>query len=289
MEPDKTIENVTAEEMVKDAQASNPAPSEEATGDKTASTPEWKGDEYGFDWNGKRIVPDTRDKLMTWVSQGYNYSQRAGELNRLKSEWENKVKTAETRAKELERYREIDEYARTNPDWWKHVESGYQGRQTFQLDPNLQPVVAPILQRLEQTEGVLQQWQRAQEQEQISKADQALDSEIESTRKAYPTIDLASVDESGKSLELRVLQHAQEIGTTSFRAAFRDYLHDKLVEHAKADGRSAIAKDAQTARARGIIGQSPTPQKAVPEATNVRGKSYSQLAQEAMAAYGINQ
>lgn len=282
---DKLLEGIESPSAPRAEQQPESEPAQEAA---QTEAPSWNGDEWGFEWNGKKIVPESRDKVRTWMSQGYNYSQRMGELNRERREWEQKLKAAEENSKRYERYREVDEYAQKNPDWWKHVESGYQSRETHGLDPNLRPVVEPLMQRLQQTESILQQWQAAQAQEESRKADQALEGEIESIRKQYPNIDMASTDESGKPLELRVLEHARQIGTTSFRAAFRDYLHDKLLDVAKADGREAIAKGQAQAAKKGIIGTTPTPVKGLKPAQNVRGKSYDSLVQEALTEFGIN-
>ena len=166
------------------------------------------------------------------------------------------------------------------------MQGQYEQRGTF----NVPPEVAPLVQRLEQTEGVLKQWQEAQEAERTAKADQWLDSEIGEFKKACPQFDLGAIDEStGKSLELRILEHANEIGATSFRAAARDYLHDKLIENARAEARSAVAKSAEAAKAKGILGTSPAPTRGMDAQVDHRNKSYSQLAQEAIAALGIQQ
>lgn len=269
------------------------APRAETVGDTqeggATSSPEPKGwwESIEFDSNGKKVRPDSEDKARTWMAQGHSYSQRVEDLNRKQSEWQQKLRAAEENAKKLEQYKQIDDYAKSNPDWWKHVEGGWKSRETHQLDDNLRPVVEPILQRLQQTEGLLQEWQTAQKQEEINKADQALETEMESIRKQYPNIDLKSTNESGEPLELRVLKHANEIGTSSFRAAFRDYLHDELLNLAKADGREAIAKGQQQAAKKGIIGQTQAPVKGVQQATNTRGKSYSDLAQEALKEFGL--
>lgn len=282
---DEIMEGIEKPAADREMTSGDAAPAPQAAA--TPEPPAWNGDEWAFEWNGKRVVPDSRDKLKTWMSQGYNYSQRMGEFNKQRGEWERKVKDAETLRQQYERYREVDEYAKKNPDWWKHVETGYQSRSQPQIAPELQPILQPILKDLEETKGVLQAWQQERQTAEEAKANEALDSEIQSIRKSYPNIDLTAVDETGETLELRVLKHAQQIGTGSFRAAFRDYLHDKLVDLAKADGREALAKDKQTQAKKGVLGTTQAPLKGLQSAQNHRGKSYDNLAREALAELGI--
>jgi hypothetical protein len=250
---------------------------------------EWKGDDWAFDWNGKKIVPDSRDKAMQWQSLGYNYSQRVSELNKTHAQRMAEIEEKAKSYQGFDRYGEVDRYAKENPDWWQHVQSAYQSRGTQQINPELQPVLNPLLERLQATESVLSQWQQDKQRQEIEQQDKALDADIQSTREAYPTIDLDAVDPAtGETLELRVLKHARELGTQNFKTAFRDYFHDKLIEMAKTQALETAAKEKQDMAKKGILGRSPTPTKGINPATNFRQKSYDQLTQEALAELGIS-
>lgn len=239
--------------------------------------------QFEFDWNGQKVRPDSFDKAKTWMQQGYNYSQRAAELNRMKSEFDQKTK-------HYSRFDEVDKYVKENPQWWEHVEQAWNTRDQQgqpQLDPNLEPIIKPLVEKVNQFESLFGQIQQERQQEVIAKEDQALDAEIESIRKQYPNIDFNAVDDTGRTLEMRILGHAQEIGTNSFRAATRDYLHDKLVETAKADSLTSQAKGKQIQAKQGILGVSSTPKKGFERAQNVRGKSYDDLTAEALREMGL--
>jgi len=258
------------------------APGAETAPAQTAA--DWR---QSFDWkfaaNGQEVTPDTADKAKTWLSLGYNASQTLAEVKRERAQWAKEREELQSKYKGYDRFAELDQYARQNPDWWKHVQGQWEQRSAYGQDPNL----APILQRLQQTEGVLQEWQQREAERKQAEQDQALEAEIESIRKQYPKIDLGSVDESGRSLEWRVLKHANDNGIQTFRAAFRDYLHDRLVQEAQAQGREAIAKDTQAKVKQGVLGTTQVPTKGLSQAQNVRGKSYDQLTQEALAEFGI--
>ncbi len=230
--------------------------------------PAWDGKAWEFDHLGKKIAPDSQDKARTWMAQGYNYSQRMGELNKTHAQ---RMAEAEARAKsagELEQrfspYSKVDEYAQKNPQWWAHVLEQYQAAQANgqAIDPNLAAVIKPLEEKLGKYDSYFQQMEQEKVEAENKKSDDALDAEIGSIREKYPNIDLTSVDpQTGLTLELRVMKHAKAIGTGSFTAAFRDYLHDQLLEQAKATGREAIAKEAQVNAKKGILGKTPAPVK----------------------------
>ena len=110
------------------------------------------------------------------------------------------------------------------------------------------------------------------------KQDQALDQEVQSIREKHADLDWNTLDENGKHLELRVLEHAQANGISSFKAAFRDLLHDDLISRAASQGKLAIAKGIQNRSKLGVLGESPTPQKGMPTPNrNMRTTSYEDL------------
>jgi hypothetical protein len=240
-------------------------PPAEETPAPAAQEQQWNGAEWEFDWNGKKIVPDSRDKIKTWMSQGYNYSQRMGELNKTHAQ---RMAEAESRAKqaaEIESrykpYAEIDEYAAKNKDWWDHVTKSYQNREVQGVDPNIANIVQPLRSELDEIKQFVNQQREAAQQAEFAKQDELLESEIESIRKSHPNIDLSARDDSGETLERRVLLHAQELGTNSFRAAFRDYLHDQLVTQQQAQVKLQAVKGVQAQAKAGVLGKTTTPTK----------------------------
>jgi hypothetical protein len=258
-----------------------PMSSEEPTQQEPAQAFDFA--QFEFDWNGQKVKPDSFDKAKTWMQQGYNYSQRAADLNKRQGEFDQ-------RTKHYAKFDEVDAFARENPQWWEHVEKAWDSRSQQgqpQLDPSLEPIIKPLQEKLSQFETFFGQLQEERQQEVIKKEDQELDAEIDSIRKQYPNIDLNAVDQSGRTLEMRVLDHAQQIGTNQFRAAFRDYLHDDLLKTAKASSLEANVKGKQAQTRQGILGTSSTPKKVIQTAQNVRGKSYDSLAEEALKEFGL--
>lgn len=57
------------------------------------------------------------------------------------------------------------------------------------------------------------------------KADRELEKEIKDVERAYKHLDFRTPDENGKSIEYKVLEHAQAWGIPSFKVAFKDWYH----------------------------------------------------------------
>ncbi len=286
----EALEDIDVDALM--AEAKSPAEGRPMSGPdaapEAAEPPAWDGKPWEFDWNGKKVMPDSQEKAKTWMSQGYNYSQRVGEFNTAKASWAKERQVLSATNEKLGKYSKIDEYAAGNPEWWKHVEDSWASREVKPgLDPRVAEVLTPIQQELETLRQERQLQAEAKKEEDTKKEDTALDQEIESIRKSHPNIDLTVRDSSGETLERRVLMHAEEIGTSSFRAAFRDYLHDQLVTNAQANGREAIAKDTQLKAKKGILGTTQSPMKATQRAENVRSKSWNDLGNEAKRELGI--
>ena len=240
--------------------------------------------EYEFTWNGKQIKAPV-DKLTKWASQGYDYAQRMEQFKAEREAFETQRQQFEPR---LNTYKEVDDYANKNPDWWKHVEASYKERQQ-NIDPS-----NPISGELQQLKSELSELKSFRDQltqekmaERQKTEDAALESEVSQLRQQHKDLDWNSADENGHSLEQRVLKHASENGINSFRAAFRDYNHDQLLKLTELRAREAAMLERQKVVKSGLLGQSPTPKKGLQTADNVKGKSYNNLVSEALSELGI--
>lgn len=279
------MESIEAPQPERPMSGGEPAPGADAPAPQPQ---DWR---QSFSWeldvNGQKVTPDSAEKAKTWLQLGHNYSQRAAELNKREAEWQQKLRQAEEHAKRFSLYQEVDDHARQNPQWWEHVQNSFQQRGQPQVDPSLAPILNPLLERLQGMEGFVQTLQQQKQVEEQQRQDQALEAEIGEIRKQYPNIDLNAVDETGRSLEFRILKHATENGIQSFRAAYRDYLHDKLVEESKAQALAQHSQSQREAAKAGVLGKTQAPTKGLRAVESVRGKSYDALAGEALRELGI--
>ncbi len=253
-------------------------PMEAAKPQAQAQTPQ----SYKLTINGKEIEAPL-DKVLQWAQMGYNYPQKAGELNQKEQAFLKRQQELEERESKWKPYKEVDEYATQNPDWWGQVQEAYKQKIAgAQTNPELQQ----LKQELQELKKFKEEFHTEKQTLKAQEEDQKLSQEVESIRKTYPNIDFQTPDEEGKSLEMKVLQHAMDHNIASFRVAFRDYYHDHLLGKAKEEGKELVSKEVQKRSKLGILGESPKPTKGLKPAENVKDKSYEQLAREALEELG---
>jgi hypothetical protein len=237
--------------------------------------------EYEIQRAGETLKVAANDpRVKQWLQQGYAFNQNMAEVNKAKTLLAEREKAAQALE---ERFKTVDEYVRQNPEWWNHVQSQWEARGQAN-DPNnpfaqaISKVTSELNELKEFKKSVVEE--RTLQRQQAE--DQALATEIKSLQEQYPDLDLAAADATGQTLEFRVLEHANKNGISSFRAAFRDYLHDHLVTREAEKAKEAFAKDLQAKKSQGLLGTTPTPVKGIKGAENVRNKTYEQLMTEGM-------
>lgn len=238
--------------------------------------------EFSFKTGGREVKAPI-DKILRWAEQGYDAPNRIGELNKTLESYKSK----EQQFKELQqKYGPVDEYVRQNPDFWNHVTQSYEQQMAQAQQNPLHPVVGELQKRLEGLEGIAQSFQAERQQAQAQQEDTQYMSELSAIQKQYPSIDLSTPDESGKSLEYKVLEYANQNGIKKFTTAFRDFYHDELVKRASEEAKEKVINDKQSKSKLGILGISATPTRRVSD--SVKGKSYNDLTNEALAELGLN-
>jgi hypothetical protein len=223
---------------------------------------------------GKQIIVDDEEKLKQYARQGYHYAQEMQRIRELE--------------KNYKPYAEVDAYAKKDPDWWSHVNQSYLDRQKAAQQPqvpqssNPDDLKSEVLQLREQFNQMMQQTQQRETAEKQMREEQELNASIESMRKQYPHIDLNSMGPDGRTLERQILEFAAQNGIQKFDVAFRAFNFDVAQKVAEAKAREAVVKDAKTKVRDGFLGQSSTPKSGIVASTNIRAKSYDDLAREAL-------
>lgn len=248
-----------------------------------SAPPQQAPEEFEFTANGRPVKAD-RTKTLQWASQGYDYAQKMGEFQKQRSEFDNTYKT----------YQEIDKFAQGNPEWWNHIQSQYSQRsnfqgQTQQPDTSLHedPKFKPIMDEIQDLRKFKDEFVAERSQKQRETEDQQLKDEVESIRKNYSNLDFTSPGENGKNLETQVLEYAVNNGIKSFKTAFRDFYHEKLLERAKEEGKELAAKEVQKRSKLGLLGETSTPRKQVSPASDLKNKSYDSLLNETLEELGL--
>lgn len=242
--------------------------------------------EFKFTAYGKEIkIPHNDPRINQWLSMGYEAPNRFGELNKKiqasekqLSEWSNKYQQLE---QSLTSYKDVDNWAKANPEQWQSLTDAWRQ----QLNQNPAQLPPEVKQKLEQHDQILNQFQEEQVARKNSAEDQALGTEIESIRKSYPNLDFDAPDQSGRSLEYRILEYATSNGIPSYRAAFRDYCFDQLTKKAEEQGREKVSKTMSQTTKAGLLGKSPAPSRS--SQVNVVGKNYDQIHEMILQSMGL--
>lgn len=252
-----------------------------APAEAAAPTPQ----EYSFQHQGQEIKAPI-DKVLRWAQQGYSAPQRIGELSQKLKDFEGKFKTYETYEKT---YAPIDQWAKENPDKWKALFDGWQQAQFGATPGNqAQPQALPkeVLDKLQQHDQFIQLQQQERIQMREQKADQTLEQEIGGLRKQYSNIDFDSTDESGRTLEYRVLEHATRLGIPSFEAAFLHFNKAQLQQMYQGQGRERAAMSPQTKDA--LLGKNLTAKGSGPQVSElIKGRSLDQIHELVLSEMGL--
>ena len=205
--------------------------------------------------NGKQIQA-TKDQALKWAQQGRGANLKIGELNQSMSGMKQELESLKT-------YKQVDDWAKQNPEAWAHIQQNYQGGQTqqYQLPEEMQPHLEPVLQELNSLKSFVNELKQEKQQQKVMQEDTALETEIQSIREKYKDLDWETRDEAGQTIEYKVLEHASKIGTTSFDAAFKSLMHEKLIERARLSAKEQMVKEKQTKRRLGLLGDTQAPTK----------------------------
>lgn len=216
-----------------------------------------------------RDVTEPLSTVIQRASMGYNYAQLMQQYKQQQADLETQ------RAQVLEqqkKWQDYDNYASNNPEWadfvrgqWENrfgqanqQNSGFAGTNSFPNDQqstaNLPPQVTTELAELR---SFMTQYKQERQNQILAEQDAALNQEIETVSKEFPDIDLRVTDPmTGESLEQQILRHAHTNGISTFRAAFRDMMFDKLLARGQTQAKEVVAKQIQQQVKNGFIGQS---------------------------------
>lgn len=211
---------------------------------------------------------------------GRDYNHLMEGFNKEKSTWETQRKEYDQK---FSRYKEVDEFVKTNPDWWSHVEQSWNSREKPAVDANIKP----LLEELNGLKSAFSEIQQERQQIKYKAEDEKLAQDIQGIRKQYADLPWDSPDETGRTLEYRVIEHANKNGIPTFKAAFLDLNHDLLEKRWESRGREAVVKDTQKKTKLGLLGETQAPTKGLKSAQGVKGRSYDDLTREALEELGI--
>jgi hypothetical protein len=248
---------------------------------------DFASDQFPLHFQGKTIVPKTKEELVNWAQLGYNYNKRNVGL----TEREKKIKEQEIQYGQIAQLSSLFDQ---NPAFKQAVYDVYhkfassQGGQPAdgtqpkgdagQLDIQNHPYVRQLQDKIDKIEKGYQTWEKKQASESVEK-------EISSLKSTHKDEDWTSPNaETGETLEIEVLKHADKNGFRSLEAAYRDLRWDNMQTQVKAQAlKDAEQQKLNDAKA-GIVSKGGTAQASGQQKTIPRTATYDQIAQQAMLA-----
>lgn len=280
-------DSAQVEEQASDTQQATS--SENAATDATGQqqTPNADGfvaDQYSLRFRGKTIVPKSREELITWAQYGYNNTKRNQDL----TERENALKEKEAKYGQVAQLSDLFEqnpqFKQAVYDIYHKFQSGQipqanqQQQQDGQVDIEGHPVVRQLREKLEKMEQGYQTWEEKQATDSVEK-------EVAGLKDAHKDEDWTTPDaETGETLEIEVLKHADKNGFKTLEDAYRSLRWDEMQTRIKAQAlKEAEAAKAQQNRA-GVVARGGSAQQGTQQKTIPRSATYDQIAKEALAS-----
>ena len=231
--------------------------------------------EIAFKARGEERKITDVEQAKQLLSKGYDYSELVSEIKKKEDA--------------LSVYKNIDDYAKQNPSWWDHVEKSFTNKDKQDMmqsgtprsltDSSVSDDVKPILQDLLQFKNSILEQRRIEKEK---NEDAILDKEISEIKEQFKNVDFSSLDKDGRTLEQRILRHANEKSINSFKSAAKDYLFDDLVKLAEERGKESIKRGIEERSKLGLLGTSKAPLKEFTSPVDLKQKSYEDLLKEAL-------
>jgi hypothetical protein len=283
----ESVDSILAEALTPEIPMTAPSESESQpqpeANTETQVKPE--GDGRTIIYKGEEVsIDDNKYKML--AQKGYSYEQDRHQLKVDRKLWE---RERDKEMGSLEELRQINEYAKTNPQFqaliqreWANIQGGGQIQQdsTQQQQMGHNPQIDAILQRLNAQDEDLRIRGEAEKEAKLESA-------IETYKETYGSFDWETKDDLGQTLEDRITQHAVDSQIRDFKTAANDYLFDEHLKRASLESKEKAAKTIQKQNKLGLGKVTDQSTLDVKRADGVRSKSYNDLAAEALREFGL--
>jgi hypothetical protein len=218
--------------------------------------PFWNAEEYALNVGGQRILPKSKENIIQWASQGYNYGQKTNEI---------KQKMAEIKEKEerLSQYEQLNTAFEKNPGFRDQIFDLYKktqnGTATQQQENQVAKLPPEIMEKLAGVDEVKSELQKLKEE----REDKLLESEIDTLRKKYPNEDWETDSGEGTLLH-QILKKANETGLTDLNDVYKIMRFDQIRTNTEAQTKKQITEEQINNAKKGIVG-APGSQKPAPK------------------------
>ncbi len=255
-----------------DAAAVEPAaaPTEAAPTEEIPFDPQ----QFMLNYKGQPIPPRDRQHLINLAQKGHSFEQSMEDLNKQKRDMEDMQS-------KFGKYEQMDKYFQENPAFANEItqlQARYAGGNVPEQDGQPTQGMDPqLIQRLDALEA--SDKRRTNEVE-----DYKVNQDISDLKRRYPDRDWKG-DTGNGTLDIRLLQHAQDKGIQNLDSAYRDYFYDEVAAKAQNQTIAQGAEKQKEMTKAGIV-QTGVPAAQMAQPFNVKGSSYDQIDAEAKKRLG---
>jgi hypothetical protein len=290
-----TPDTETSTEETTDSSAEDAGGKEESTSKEESATSS-KAEEQGTDSTGRSIKYKGKEiglddsKYQMYAQKGYDYEQKMHQYRVDRKLFEQEK---ESYGNDIDELKSINDFAKANPEFqsmlqreWAKIQNGgvdpNQSAYARQNDPSaLEAKLNSVMQRLDATEQ-----QRVARD--TAEKEAKLESAVESYKEKFDSFEWDKRDEFDQTLEDRVTQHAIDNGIKSWTAAANDYLMEEHLNRASLSAKEKAGSDIQKQNKLGLGKITKKPQLNAIKSGSIKNKSYSDLANEALAELGYD-
>jgi hypothetical protein len=218
-----------------------------------AITETWNPEQWALTVNGQKVLPKSKENILQWANQGYNYSQRASELNKRKADMD-------AMQNQYAQYKQLNDAFEQNPAFKQKILELYQSTQQGTATPAQQNQVAQlppeILSKLGEVDQIKSEFQAIKEE----KEDQLLDQELQSLRNKFKDEEW-DTDAGNGTLQFQILKKAHDTGVTNLEDVYKMLRFDHIKTNTEAMTRKQMAEQQAENARKGIVSSNVSGQK----------------------------
>lgn len=249
-----------------------PAEQNESGGEPAVDREQAKNDEFSFEIDGRSYKFNSQD-LQKYVAEGLKATQKYEEIYSLQNKIAQEKAELERKVGESKHLLELDNWARENPELYHRMQLEYENQRNGGQFGEVPPYLAKFVADLNEVRAKLNEVDQIKQEHIRKQSDEALQKEIDTYKGKYSDFDWNSPDQSGLTLEQRIINHALQNGIQTFRAAANDYLIDEVAKRKEFKAKEEVAKTIQKNNKLGLLEQKS--EKYTPKPINPRKlKSY---------------
>lgn len=262
------------------------------TGEQQAATATtWVGDDYPLKFRGRTVIPPTREDLISWAQLGYNAKDRMQTLEQREGSLKERETKLDQVQKLAEAFEQVPQFKKQVFEIYQKIQSGDHAgaeAQIEEVEGQAPAQTQPLLDKISSLNDKIAKLEGRFSSEDQRRYDDNIKQEIDTLKTSHADHEWDLPDEkTGKTLLREFVEFAAENSFNNLENAYKVFFHDEILARAKANALKEAQNLKKQEAQNGVVGKGGpgTPPKGAKQ-IQTRGKSYDQLAMEALNEWG---